>query len=76
MSQVSRNIVFFKRKLFVTVSNPETKAETADVQVQRQMAKWNQNLDAFLVQPSSHLTLCLYAKQFAHPDILIGTHEM
>jgi hypothetical protein len=29
-----------------------------------------------LVQPSSHLTLCLYAKRSAHPDILIGTHEI
>ena len=29
-----------------------------------------------LVQPSSHLILCLYAKRSAHPDILIGTHEM
>jgi len=29
-----------------------------------------------LVEPSSHLTLCLYAKRSAHPDILIGTHEM
>ena len=28
------------------------------------------------VQPSSHLALCLYAKRSAHPDILIGTHEM
>jgi hypothetical protein len=27
-------------------------------------------------QPSSHLTLRLYAKRSAHPDILIGTHEM
>jgi hypothetical protein len=29
-----------------------------------------------LVQLSSHLTLCLYAKRSAHPDILLGTHEM
>jgi hypothetical protein len=29
-----------------------------------------------LVQPSSHLTICLYAKRSAHPDILIGIHEM
>jgi hypothetical protein len=29
-----------------------------------------------LVQPSSRLTLRLYAKRSAHPDILIGTHEM
>jgi len=29
-----------------------------------------------LVQPSSPLTLRLYAKRAAHPDILIGTHEM
>jgi hypothetical protein len=36
-----------KRKLFVTVSNPETTAnlKTADVRVEGQMAKWNQNLD-------------------------------
>ncbi|KAN0126434.1 hypothetical protein V8E52_000074 [Russula decolorans] len=66
----------FKRKLFVTVSNPETTAKTADVRVEGQMAKWNQNMDGFLVQPFSHLTLCLYAKGSAHPDILIGTHEM
>jgi hypothetical protein len=29
-----------------------------------------------LVQPSSHLTISLYAKRSAHPDILVGTHEM
>ena len=29
-----------------------------------------------LVQQSSHLTIRLYAKRSAHPDILIGTHEM
>ena len=27
-------------------------------------------------QPSSHLTLRLYARRSAHPDILIGTYEM
>ena len=56
------------------------------------MANWEQNLDALwvlplsiqfmakapssLVQPSSHLTIRLYAKRSSHPDILIGTHEM
>ena len=34
------------------------------------------NVPFSLVQPSSHLTLNLYAKRSAHPDILIGTHEM
>ena len=29
-----------------------------------------------LVQPSSSLTLRLYAKRSTHPDILVGTHEM
>ena len=29
-----------------------------------------------LVRLSSHLTLSLYAKRSAHPDILIGIHEM
>jgi hypothetical protein len=33
-------------ELFVTVSNAETTAKTADVRVEAQMAKWNQNLDA------------------------------
>ncbi|KAI0281239.1 hypothetical protein BGY98DRAFT_1094993 [Russula aff. rugulosa BPL654] len=42
------------------------------------MAKWNQNLpvDLFLVQPSSHLTICLYAKRSAHSNILIGINEL
>jgi hypothetical protein len=31
---------------FVTVSDPEITAKTADVPVERQMAKWNQILDA------------------------------
>ena len=84
---------FFKRKLFVTVSNIKTTAKTAEVRVEGQMAKWNQKLDALyifplslqflwlkfsfsLVQPSSQLTICLYAKRSTHPDILIGSHEM
>ena len=37
---------FLKRKLFVTLSSPETTtAKTADVPVERHMANWNQNLD-------------------------------
>ncbi len=38
--------LFKKRKFFVTVSNPETTAKTADIPVEGQKAKWNQNLDA------------------------------
>jgi hypothetical protein len=34
-----------KRKVFVTVSSPETKAKTANVPVEGQVAKWNQILD-------------------------------
>ena len=45
---------FFKRKLFVTVSNIKTTAKTAEVRVEGQMAKWNQKLDALYVFP-----LCL-----------------
>ena len=36
---------FLKRKLFVTVTNAETTAKTADVPVEGNMAKWNQALD-------------------------------
>jgi hypothetical protein len=36
---------FLKRKLFVAVSGPDTTAKTADVPVERQVAKWDQILD-------------------------------
>jgi len=36
----------FKRKVFVTVSNRETTAKTANAWVEGKMAKWNQNLIA------------------------------
>jgi hypothetical protein len=90
--------IFFKRKVFVTISNwtnPETAAKTADVRLEGQMAKSksNQNLYVLklsslflqtlclklpfsLVQPSSHLTIGLYAKRSAHSNILIGINEM
>ena len=42
---------FFKRKFFVTVSNPEITVKTADVHVEGQMAQWNQKLDALHVFP-------------------------
>ena len=40
-----KKFLFLKRKLFVTVSNAVTTAKTTDVQVEGQMAKWNQSLD-------------------------------
>ena len=40
-----KKFLFLKRKLFVTVSNTVTTAKTTDVQVEGQMAKWNQSLD-------------------------------
>ena len=36
---------YLKRKLFVTVSDSETTAKTADVSVEGKVAKWNQVLD-------------------------------
>jgi hypothetical protein len=38
---------------FVTVSNPDTTGTTAEVPVERQMAKWNQILDPLYVFPLS-----------------------
>ena len=89
---------FLKRKLFVTLSNPETTAKTADVAVERHTANWNQSLDPLQVLPLSlqfygiskgsvlgsiqscttvftaHISsLC---EAVAHPDTLLGTHEM
>ncbi|KAF8265520.1 hypothetical protein EI94DRAFT_1831160 [Lactarius quietus] len=71
-----------KREYFVTIVYQATtkKAKktkkTKSVQIEGQTAVWNQTLDAFFVQPSSHLVLCLYAKRLTQRDLLIGTHEI
>jgi hypothetical protein len=44
-----KRYAFLKRKLFVTVSNPETTVKTVDVRVEGQMAKWNQSVDLLYV---------------------------
>ena len=49
---IKKNLIF-KRKVFVSVSNPETTMKTADVDVKGQMAKWNQKLEALYVFPLS-----------------------
>ena len=58
-----RKYLIKNRIFFVTVSNPETTSKTADVPVERQMAKWNQILDPLYVFPPS---LQFMAKTF-HP---------
>ncbi|KAF8264172.1 hypothetical protein EI94DRAFT_1788157, partial [Lactarius quietus] len=71
-----------KREYFFTVTYQETtkKAKktkkTKSVQIEGQMVVWNETLDAFSVQPSSHLILCIYAKRLTQRDLLIGTHEI
>ncbi|KAH8981310.1 hypothetical protein EDB92DRAFT_189586 [Lactarius akahatsu] len=44
--------------------------KTASVSIEGQAAQWGQKLDAFYVQLSSHLVLCLYVEQF------IGMHQI
>ena len=61
-----KKYVFFKRKVFVTISNrttgnTETVKKTADARVEGQMANWNDNLDLLYVFP---LSLKLYASNF------------
>ena len=46
MSQSIMEYPLLKRKLFITVSNAETTAKTADVRVEAHMAKRDQSLDA------------------------------
>ncbi|KAH9013132.1 hypothetical protein EDB85DRAFT_984791 [Lactarius pseudohatsudake] len=66
----------FGLKFFVTVTSQATKEKTSSVPTKGPTAVWNENLHAFIVQPSSHLVLRLYAVRFARRDILVGTHEM
>ncbi|KAH9057287.1 hypothetical protein EDB87DRAFT_1823798, partial [Lactarius vividus] len=73
-----------KREFFVTIAyggttkktKKQTEKRTKSVHIDGQTAVWDQELDAFLVQPSSRLILCLYAKRLTKRDILVGTHEM
>ncbi|KAF8258411.1 hypothetical protein EI94DRAFT_1708019 [Lactarius quietus] len=66
----------FGLKLFVTVTNQATKKKTSSVAAEGSTVQWNENLDAFIVQPTSRFVLYLYAERFARRDVLIGTHEM
>ncbi|KAH9061812.1 hypothetical protein EDB83DRAFT_2552173, partial [Lactarius deliciosus] len=72
-----------KRKFFVTIAygattktRKQTKKRTKSVHTDGQTAVWDQRLDPFFVQSSSHLILCLYAKRLARSDVLIGTSEV
>ncbi|KAH8979003.1 hypothetical protein EDB92DRAFT_445415 [Lactarius akahatsu] len=73
-----------KRELFVTIAygattkktKKQTEKRTKTVHIDGQTAVWDQRLDPFFVQPSSQLTLCLYAKRLTQRDILIGIHQM
>ncbi|KAH9045878.1 hypothetical protein EDB83DRAFT_1549999 [Lactarius deliciosus] len=73
-----------KREFFVTIAygattkktKKQTEKRTKSVRIDGRTAVWDQRLDPFFVQPSSHLNLCLYAKRSTKSDILVGTHEM
>ncbi|KAH9041453.1 hypothetical protein EDB84DRAFT_959876 [Lactarius hengduanensis] len=72
-----------KREFFVTIAYGATtkktekhEKRTKSVRIDGRTAVWDQRLDTFFVQPSSHLNLCLYAKRLTKSDILVGTHEM
>ncbi|KAH8991008.1 hypothetical protein EDB92DRAFT_706652 [Lactarius akahatsu] len=73
-----------KREFFVTIAygattkktEKQTEKRTKSVRIDGRTAVWDQRLDTFFIQPSSHLNLCLYAKRLTKSDILVGTHEM
>ncbi|KAH9055461.1 hypothetical protein EDB87DRAFT_1316370 [Lactarius vividus] len=63
-------------KFYVTVTSQTTTMNTSSVTTKESIAEWNEDLDSFILQPSSHLVLRLYEKRWALQDLLIGTHEM
>ncbi|KAH8994773.1 hypothetical protein EDB83DRAFT_2325109 [Lactarius deliciosus] len=74
-----------KREYFVTITygattkkiKKQAKKRTKSVHIDGQTLTWDERLDAFLAQPSSCITLHLYAKKkLTKSDILIGTHDM
>ncbi|KAH9002320.1 hypothetical protein EDB86DRAFT_3241886 [Lactarius hatsudake] len=64
-----------KMRFFVTVAHHGTTMKSASVKINEQTVEWGEKLGTFFVQPSSRLTLRLYAKRFLHRDILIGSLE-
>ncbi|KAH9053361.1 hypothetical protein EDB87DRAFT_236772 [Lactarius vividus] len=66
----------FGPKFFVTVTSHTMEKKTPSVPAKRQTARWDENLGAFILRPSTPLILRLYAERFARRDILIGEHEM
>jgi C2 domain len=87
-----KNPVGKKRKFFVTVSNGTTTKRTVAIRSEGQAVHWNETLGALWVHaplysvtltqdccsayPSSHLTLCIYAKKSIGKDIFAGTLEI
>ncbi|KAH9055463.1 hypothetical protein EDB87DRAFT_1824619, partial [Lactarius vividus] len=65
-----------RTKFYVTVTSQTTTMNTSSVPTKESIAEWNEDLDGFIVQPSSGLVLRLYEKRRALQDLLIGTHEM
>ncbi|KAH9069684.1 hypothetical protein EDB83DRAFT_2550963 [Lactarius deliciosus] len=74
-----------KREYFITISygattkktKKQAKKRTKSVHIDGQTLTWDERLDAFLAQPSSRITLGLYAKKkLTKSDILIGAHDM
>ncbi|KAH9030641.1 hypothetical protein EDB85DRAFT_2290404 [Lactarius pseudohatsudake] len=67
-----------RTKFYVTVTSQTTTTtnKTSSVPTEESIAEWNEDLDTFIVQPSSRLVLRLYEKRRVLQDILIGTHEM
>ncbi|KAF8258413.1 hypothetical protein EI94DRAFT_1138288, partial [Lactarius quietus] len=66
----------FGLKLFVSVASQEIKKKTSSVAAKELTVQWNENLDAFVVEPAPRFVLHLYAERFARRDVLIGTYEM
>ncbi|CAA7265501.1 unnamed protein product [Cyclocybe aegerita] len=65
------------RRFFVTITDGRTTKKTKATRSMQQAVQWNETLDAFVVCPSSHLTLCLYAARRFHPeDISVGRCEI
>ncbi|KAH9032460.1 hypothetical protein EDB85DRAFT_1250043 [Lactarius pseudohatsudake] len=66
-----------RTKFYVTVTSQTTTTtnKTSSVPTKESIAEWNEDLDTFIVKPSSRLVLCLYEKRRPQ-DILIGRQEM
>ncbi|KAI0264964.1 hypothetical protein BC834DRAFT_1033390, partial [Gloeopeniophorella convolvens] len=64
------------RRFYVTATDGVTTKRTKAIKKEKQLARWDESLDSLTLDPSSRLTLRVFAKRDNHDDALVGELEL